>query len=460
MSGGPLNLGGRVHPDQFNYTSTLTDSLYQAQPMPPLQYAYDSCQATNMAYDMSRMTMGDIDPSSPQIFANDAQDTAAPNFPNLLDVQLPASFESNSNPWIARQGPVSASVPRDFGIGPLPQSMSDMLTGQKDARTSEVLKTLHSSAYSDDTRDRFNGVATSPALNAYVKDEELYSKRPMHSQRVSKPSVISASLPPAGLVDADWDTHFTFEEDYIPNELSHLLTAQEKARRMSKNGDDVLSASGTPDTSSKFGSPSNASPSGWSSLRQRQQRDEEISSGRVSDFALVGSPLRNTSILSSSIGNRSNARSLSGAFDQSPWIASPPRTGSLLTGMFQKATHLNASTVPDTGSSSTARSAPIGTARKMDLDRTASSSSVINNRATSPIDEEQGDDFVFSMDEEVKESKEDNEIGVSIENKPSSRSYVTTGTTMSDANDSGPPGTSHAIISNQGRTFRMLDGDS
>lgn len=445
LSNGPLNLGARLQSDQYNHNSNLNEPIYQGQ------YNFDHFQAA-MQNDMNRVTLGEANPSSPQIFPYDAPEGIQSKFPNVLDVQLPASFDNHDVSWIARHGPVAASVPSRFGIDPVSQSLSDVMSGVKDARTSETLKILHSSAYGDDTRDRFNGVAKSPSIGAYVKDEEHYPKRTMHSQRAIKTSTMSASLPQAGMADADWDTHFTFEEDYIPNELSHLLTAQEKARRMSRNGEDVLSTSGTPDTSSKFGSPANASPSGWSSLRQRQQRDEEINSGRISDFALVGSPLRNSSVLSGSIGIRPTPRPLSGTFDQSPWVASPPRHGSLLSGMFQKSTHLNASTVPDTGSSSNSRSAPIGTARRTDLDRATSSSNVTNHRLTTPIDEEQGD-CVFSMDEEVRDTK-DKENGHSINS-----SYVDRSTQLGDANELGTvPATS--VSSNGGRNFRMLHGDS
>lgn len=63
----------------------------------------------------------------------------------------------------------------------------------------------------------------------------------MHSQRSSKPKMISASVPKTAMIDKDWETDFTFEEDYIPDNLKDLLTPQEKARRMSRNADDEVS---------------------------------------------------------------------------------------------------------------------------------------------------------------------------------------------------------------------------
>lgn len=329
---------------------------------------------------------------------------------SVLDAPLPASFDSNGVSWIARNGPVAASVPAKFGLESPPSSLSLA----KEGRTSEALKNLHSSAFGDDTRDRFNGAASPPVH----PPEEFFGKRVMHSQRFAKQKIMSSSLPKSSLaIDKDWDADFTFEEDYLPDNLKELLTPQEKARRGSRNAEDegrpTHSGSGTPvDASSKFGSPSNASPSRWGHLFQRQ-RDEEEKVSRASVFGHVGSPLRNSSLHpGSSPIQRVVSRSTTGSGDASPYVASPPRQSSMsiISQQLQR-TRLSRAESSSSENSSlhpTPRvtSAPIGFGvRKTDMDRQVSNSSINTGRFTTPIDEEHGD-FVFSMEEEEDRERE------------------------------------------------------
>jgi hypothetical protein len=204
------------------------------------------------------------------------------------------------------------------------------------------------------------------------------------------------------------------------------MTPQEKARRGSRNAEDesrlIHSGTGTPnnETATKFGSPSNASPSRWGPLFQRhqQQKEEEdkAAASRASAFGHVGSPLRNSSLHpSGSPSSRPIARpTVSG--DSSPFIASPPRqsTMSIISQQLQR-TRLSTGSDPSLHPVSAARPSSnlIGSsATRSGLigERQASSSSIGNGgsgRFTTPIGEEQEEqgDFVFNMDDMEADKK-------------------------------------------------------
>jgi len=434
MGVGGLNLGGRVHPDPYHgQSSALTNSLYRANMGAQSPYGAPYSPYGNQEENFPSLGQrGGMDIGVPAIdttyashpgsaYGSPRDDDLHNRFGlglspvpakglSVLDAPLPASFDSNGVSWIARHGPVAASVPSKFGLESPPPSLGFA----KDGRTSEALKSLYSSAFGDDTRDTFHGAASPPVPHA----DEYFGKRVMHSQRFARQKITSASLPKSGMaIDKDWDTDFTFEEDYLPDNLKELLTPQEKARRGSRNAEEegrpIYSGNGTPDPSSKFGSPSNASPSRWGPLFQRQQREEEERTSRTSAFGHVGSPLRNSSLTSASIPAVSrSAAAIAG--DASPSVASPPRQSpmSIISLQLQR-TRL--SRAESSGSEfgllgQRITSAPIGTgSRRSDIDRTLSSSSINGNigtgRFTTPIDEEQGD-FVFSMEEEEDKERE------------------------------------------------------
>ena len=241
-------------------------------------------------------------------------------------------------------------------------------------------------------------IASSPPQGS----EDYSGQRIMHSQRVSKPKILSASLPRPGAME-DWDGNFAFEEEFLPESLQELLTPQEKMRRFSRTEEDgatqrqSLSGFATPgETSSKVGSPTTSSPSRFGALFSRQhKKEEESNTYPTTGFGHVGSPLRNSSLHpGASPSLRAVSRPTSG--DVSPYLASPPRQSSMsmISQQLQR-TRLSRqeSESPSGLHPAVARYPPSSTNGR--LDRAVSSSSIGNSR----IDEEQGD-FVFSMEEE------------------------------------------------------------
>ena len=404
--GGHLNLGNRVDPMAYHHQeSVLGNSLlaqqangkpppfgHQFPPLPDVDPSIPSpMQAqpfdTPQVFDAGYTSHPDSKYGSPR------DDTRLPMSPimhlSTLDAPLPASFDSQGISYMARHGPVAASVPSKFGLDSPPSSLP-----KKSLLPSDALRHLHDSAFGRETRSKAPHLSSSPA----GPPEEAIGQRIMHSQRIAKPKTMSASLPRAPPSD-DWDDGILFggEEDYLPSNLTHLLNAEEKTRRFSGKEHDPsgirenLSGHGTPaELSSKFGSPSTASPSRFSALFSKQKRDEEVSGLTPSNFGHVGSPLRNSSLhLGSSPSLRAVSRPTGGEFPLH--ISSPPRHGptSMLSQQLQR-TRLS------DGPSSLH---PVGTrqtsASSSKLDRAVSSSSVNTTR----IDEEQPE-CVFSLDED------------------------------------------------------------
>lgn len=423
-----LNIGGRINPDSYHgQGSALTTSFARAQGVPPSPYGqpYSPFAIQEDGFVPMIGRQQGIDIGIPTIEASYAshpgsnygspRDDIMDRFGgglspvaakglSVLDAPLPASFDSNGVSWIARHGKIASSVPTTFGIDSPPASS---VGGGK---PSDALRNLHSSAFGDDTRDRFHGIASSPP------SEEYFGKRTMHSQRSTKPKMISASLP-KGREEQDWGEAFNFEEDLLPESLNDLMTPAEKARRNSRAAydeskpsrgfyDEIRSTSYTPsnDTPTKFGSPSNGSPSRWNAYFQSKPKEEEIS--RASVFGHVGSPLRNSLLHEgASPGSRAIARPNTSG-DASSFIASPPRHTplSMISQQLQR-TRLSGTEPIGSGSSllssSSARTATTPTSSSRSpfaADRQTSSSSIGGSgRFTTPIDEEQGD-FVFNME--------------------------------------------------------------
>ncbi|KAG9244882.1 spindle poison sensitivity protein-like protein Scp3 [Calycina marina] len=316
---------------------------------------------------------------------------------SVMDAPLPASFDSEGLSAYAHhavgKGALATSAPTKFGL--------DSLLGHVGV-SSDALKSLQASAFAEDNREQLSGIGSSPPN---YPTEEYYGRRAMHSQRSARPRLMSSSLPQA---NQDWDVDF-FEEDYVPLVLDDLLTQEEKARRGSRNATDegrpnLQSGAGTPigtpikEIGTKFGSPSNASPSRWAPRPRNQAEDEKYTS-RASAFGHVGSPLRNSTLhLGASPSARPTIKpSLSG--DSSPYTSSPPRTGGI-SAISLALGRTRISRADSNGSESSlhpnrAISNSVGSGPRTVAERQISSGSIgSSGRFTTPIDEEP----LFKMD--------------------------------------------------------------
>ena len=315
---------------------------------------------------------------------------------SVLDAPLPASFDSNGISNAARYpaAPWPSSVPSKFGL----DSPSPSLNAAKDTRTSEALKSLHTSAFGSSEHLAPNA-APSSSPNGFA--EEHFGKRIMHSSRYTKPRMLSASVPKGGTVDRDWEPEFAFlEEDYVPQNLQDLLTPAEKARRGSLRAADAE----LPEGLTKFGSPAAAtSPSRWGPLFQRQKDDEMEGRSKhtPSAFGHVGSPLRNSSLAEEIDSRQQNgARSFSGSRPGSEGM-------SALTQQLQRTRIEEGNGSPllhpssAVGRGAGPNPSAVGRERERANERHVSTGSIGSalGRITTPIDEEDPS-FVFSMEEE------------------------------------------------------------
>lgn len=360
---------------------------------------------------------------------------------SVMDVPLPASFDSQGISHMARYGPIASSVPAKFLAGSPPSSYH---------ADSSALRNLHDSAFGDSSRNRA-ALGTSPPDSV----EPPAGRRMLHSELAANRSrnLMSSSVGARPVFkDEEWDDTDMigkFEEDLLPHSLSDLLTPQEKMRRFSRDQGDSESNSfsqplsmsrlGASPTASdtRYGSPSGAtaSPSRFQSLwgKPRPMTDSlDSGSPGASAFGHVGSPLRNSSLHpGASPSLRALNRPTSG--DTSPFVSSPPRQASMsMISQQLSRTRLSsreeaaaaASTVtglnPPTSSpqhpglTRLTSASSIGSpgARLGSLDRAVSSSSISRER----IEEEQG---LFSMEEEddVKKSQDGASTTSSTSNK-------------------------------------------
>ena len=287
-----------------------------------------------------------------------------PTSPNLLpssamDAPLPASFDSQGISHAARYGPIAKSVPSTFGLESPPSS----LPGNRAFIDSSAgaLQQLRYSAYGENQN---RTVQPGQQSSSPPTEPVPLTRRPMHSERLSRPKMISASLGANGRMaalghgelgsDEEWGDDFALEEDLVPNALHDLLTPQERTRRFSRNVDEEspgpgrrsLSGFGTPNEAlnvsnqnSKVGSPGvglGTSPSrfshffasknaGSASVSKQPSLNELVSrspttgepyesntANRASQPAFsshIGSPLRNTSLYPTSPGANLNPTS-------------------------------------------------------------------------------------------------------------------------------------------------------
>ena len=342
-------------------------------------------------------------------YGSPREDTRKPLSPvghlSALDAPMPASFDSQGISYMARHGPVAASVPSKFGLESPPSSLPKKATIPSDA-----IRNVSEAAYNRDARSRAANMGSSPLTSG---DEGL-GHRVMHSQRRTKPKMMSSSLP-RGRANDDWDDHFLFggEEEFLPTSLHDLLTPQEKMRRLSRTEHDTsnhreqLSGIGTPaDPSSKFGSPSGASPSRYGALFARQKQEENEKAAHSSPFGHVGSPLRNASFHPGATPPLRAGWNPTAPGDMSPRFASPARQ-STMSNLSQQLTHTRLTSRTDPASSNEATNGlHPNSARHSSYtngrpeQRNFSSSSF----GTSRIDEESVEG-VFSMEEDENTNK-------------------------------------------------------
>lgn len=250
---------------------------------------------------------------------------------------------------------------------------------------------------------------------------EVEPRKILHSQRRSRPSNISSSLPAQALLDDAYnasairedDPH---EEDLLPSTLDDLLTPQERFRRLSRSGEEhglsprpSFSSFGSP-PESKVGSPSHNSPSRFGSFFASQQAKRESQEAQIhnagSALGHVGSPLRNSYMNGDETGTDGARRNQDFALSPSTGPISPPRSGhkNKVSSLSEQLKGVSIGSVPNTkdlephanvrnvsNTSSTSTGSAISSGTKYG-DRTVSSSSVGRER----IDEE----TLFSMDDE------------------------------------------------------------
>lgn len=338
---------------------------------------------------------------------------------SVMDVGLPASFDSQGVSTMARYGPIASSVPAKFLANSPPSSYP---------ADSPALRNLHDSAFGDSSRRGLGVLGSSPPESV----EQPTGRRMLHSELAANRSrgIMSSSLGARpSYKDEEWDeTDMVgkFEEDLLPNSLSDLLTPQEKMRRFSRDQGESDSFSqraaqsrlGVSPTASdlKFGSPSaaTASPSRFQSMWAKPRGptyDNAFESGSLpgpSAFGHVGSPLRNSSLHpGASPSLRALSRPATG--DASPYLSSPPRQAPLSMSMISQQlqrTRLSTRDEPSVtsnpvhpGINRVTSGSNIGTpSGRLGIDRAVSSSSINRER----IEEEQG---LFSMEEEEDVNK-------------------------------------------------------
>ncbi|KAL9602943.1 MAG: hypothetical protein Q9219_001468 [cf. Caloplaca sp. 3 TL-2023] len=407
------------NPQTYHSDSALANSLL-AQPtqgdrplygmqfshLPETEYLVPPPMPTN-GYDSNGHADNSFMPHPGSGYGSPRDDGRLPpspaNHPSTLDAPMPASFDSQGISYIARHGPVAASVPSKFGIDSPPSSLPTKTGGP-----SNTLRSLHHSVFGQETRSNASNVGSPPSGSG----DEIYSRRPLYSQLIPKPTIISASVP-RGRANEDWDDSIMFggEEDFLPTSLHELLTPQEKMRRLSRTEQDErpsrdsLSGTGTPvDSPSHVGSPSHASPSRFSAFFAKQRRDEQSSQNTsLSAFGHVGSPLRHSSMYNGGSLRASSNPTRTGD------VSSPPRQSSMSI-ISQQLARTRISSKNEAGAGdpvssnnlhpNSARTPNYAPANNTRLDRATSANNLNSHR----IDEEQGEG-VFSMEVEEEENQ-------------------------------------------------------
>ena len=333
-----------------------------------------------------------------------------------LDAPLPASFDSNGISYMAIHGPVAASMPGKIGV----QSPSSSLP-KKSGMNADALRNMQDNLQSNANKG-FN-LGSSPL----GPSGDGVGQRIMHSSRVSRPRMVSSSVPRG--FEHKWDHDqeqmlFGNEEEWIPADLSHLMTPEERNRRSSGKVEnpieirESLTGNNTAaDIGTKIGSPSHASPSRFSAIWNKPKSDDGNSGHASPSFGPVGSPLRSATLHPNA---SPSLRAVRGTSDLAFKVSSPPRQSStsMLSQQLQR-TRLSsrASESGDVSSGGLHPGMRHTSNPRSAFDRAVSSTSVTNDR----IDEESSEVGVFSLDEE--------DYGSNSYTKPSNTIWGTAGIT-------------------------------
>ena len=327
-------------PPHFNFQRPIL-----LEPEPPLQDGYISRPSDQMLpKDTGFISQPDSKYGSPREDTRYLSLSPSARL-SVLDAPLPASFDSQGISYMARHGPVAASLPSKMGVF---ESSPPASLPKKSPMPLDSISNIGSSGpASREHRSRGPDLGSSP----FGSGDEGFGPRFMHSRRTPKPKLLSTSMPRVDIPieDSDDDAfHFSGgEEDYIPTSIhDQVLTHDEQQRRYSRTEQDrravreALSGINTPnDPSSKVGSPTVGSPSRYGPLFARQQQHQqqqynnnEISSNLAtspSAFGHVGSPLRNSSLHPNASPSFRASKAPGDISPSFPSLSSPPRQSSM-----------------------------------------------------------------------------------------------------------------------------------
>lgn len=411
-NGGPMPFGIQ-YPPYAEHDPTIQENTTS---LPPEQQQQQRQQYKDTAYSQ-HLTPNYGSPRDDSRFTSFSPNGRL----SVLDAPLPASFDSQGISYMARHGPVAASLPSNIN---LLESSPPASLSRQGPKPLDSVSNLGTSAFVG--RSRGPDLGSSPVGSG----DEGFGQRLMHSRLAPKPNLLSNSMPrvETTIDDSDDDAfHFSGgEEEYLPTSIhKEILTRDEQQRRHSRTEQDRLkireSLIGlhTPtDSGSKISSPSGGSPSRFGSFFSRQQEANANSiSGSASVFGHVGSPLRNSSLHMSGTSPSSRPSHVSGDMSPPfPSLSSPPRQSSMSmlsqqlsrSRISSKTSESSHNPISTTNNSSIY---PSSSARRSsgptnNLNRTTSNSNTQRSGGTDRIEEEQ--DTVFSMEDDFDEQRRRN----------------------------------------------------
>lgn len=296
---GPSGRGGQRHSNSQHAFPPLTPSMPQGP-----AYGFPQADAAGMPIPNQPGMLRDFGSPPGSAYGSPGVEGRLGISPTLkgfsaLDAPLPASYNSQDIPNIAKFGPNGSSVPVKSGWNPLTSSSPTI---------SMTSNTAFPSMDSMASREAHEIGTSPPTSNNFPEPRRIIlSSRQSHLN-----DSVSASLPAQA---RETDTLSGFKpgqpipsrveddeggkgEEFLPSSLSELLTDREKLRRFSRSEEDR--PAGTRASMSSFGSPgspSHASPSRFGAFfasQAKRDRAETLNSTQA-PFGHVGSPLRSSS---------------------------------------------------------------------------------------------------------------------------------------------------------------------